>query len=154
MQQISDGRRETDLNTQSEIFHKNGSMAGKKCSTCKSVKEVADFFKCFTKWDGLQTSCKECQSKKSFLPKYKTMAKKSKLKTKYNLTIEEFELLHTNQFGRCAICKHKKPLQVDHNHSTSKIRGLLCRDCNVGIGFLKEDVIVLEEALEYIRKNT
>jgi len=65
------------------------------------------------------------------------------------------------QSGCCAICgKHKKQLkggflELDHNHKTDKVRGLLCKKCNVGLGmFLADDgVSVLEKAIAYIQKS-
>ena len=65
------------------------------------------------------------------------------------------------QGGVCAICKqpetHKrngkvKALAVDHCHKSEVIRGLLCCDCNTGIGKLREDVNALSNAIEYLRK--
>jgi hypothetical protein len=59
----------------------------------------------------------------------------------------------------CAICKRHKSevtvkrknhLCVDHNHSTGKIRGLLCDKCNRGIGLLCDDIDILKNAIEYL----
>ena len=60
------------------------------------------------------------------------------LKTRYNLTMEQYEqflIAHNNQ---CDICKSPKILHIDHDHDTGRIRGLLCNKCNQGIGLFNE----------------
>jgi hypothetical protein len=74
----------------------------------------------------------------------------------YGITPQEFIELLKKQNGVCAICfkscTAKKSLGVDHNHQTGKIRGLLCHNCNIGIGNLKDDIFLLQRAIEYIKK--
>lgn len=61
--------------------------------------------------------------------------------------IEMLELQH----GLCAICSEKmvQPA-VDHCHATKRVRGLLCRSCNVGLGFFKDDPERLRRAIDYL----
>jgi hypothetical protein len=72
----------------------------------------------------------------------------------YGMSPEDFENLWDAQNGLCAICSI--PLgegyrcHIDHNHATNKIRGLLCKACNNGIGFLKDDPALLRKAAIYI----
>lgn len=74
----------------------------------------------------------------------------------YGLSEEEFKLLEQTQQGVCAICgqpetvSRLKRLSVDHCHKTGKIRGLLCSNCNNGIGRFKDSAILLRKAAEYI----
>ena len=71
----------------------------------------------------------------------------------YDITPEQFEELNTYQKGVCWICKHvpsSKKLHVDHDHRTGKVRGLLCYRCNVGLGFFKDDIDRLEDAVQYL----
>jgi len=84
------------------------------------------------------------------------------LKKSYNLTLDEFNVMSTNQGDKCAICyvhvseisgKHKKTLCVDHCHATGKIRGLLCDKCNRAIGLLNEDISIIQNAINYITTN-
>lgn len=74
----------------------------------------------------------------------------------------EYDRLHARQDGKCAICRlpetavhHKtgvaRALAVDHNHETGAVRGLLCRDCNTGLGLFDDDEGALEAALVYLR---
>lgn len=75
---------------------------------------------------------------------------------RYGITYEEYRLLLSNQNNVCAICSssekssYKKNLSIDHCHTTGKIRGLLCSECNIGLGKFKDDVNLLEKAKEYL----
>ena len=60
------------------------------------------------------------------------------------------------QDGRCAICERlpeDEVLRVDHDHSTGKIRGLLCRHCNLALGNMKGDISLLRKAIAYLEKH-
>lgn len=78
---------------------------------------------------------------------------------KYGVDEEWFASLSLKQKGVCAICgqfdgtgKWKK-LVIDHDHNTGKIRGLLCNECNRGIGYLKDSVDILEKSVEYLKQH-
>jgi len=80
-------------------------------------------------------------------------------KRKFGISSEKYSELLENQNGVCAICGNPetatrlgvvKALSVDHCHSTGRIRGLLCSDCNTGIGKLKDDVTILQNAIRYL----
>ena len=141
------------------------------CTKCKKDKEVSEFRKRISLKRGYQSWCKECESeasKKRYVPRPKrernVYDKKATLirmlKFRYNLTYEEFATKYQRQDGRCAICNEPKPLgsvkglNVDHCHTSGKIRGLLCRKCNTGIGQLNDDVKILENAIKYLNKNS
>lgn len=84
---------------------------------------------------------------------YNRKQKDSYLKSKYGITIEDYYQMVDNQNSKCLICKNEYPLYVDHNHTTHKVRGLLCSDCNSGIGLLKEDENILLSAIKYIKES-
>ena len=68
------------------------------------------------------------------------------LKTKYNMTLEQYE-----QLGDCcALCSSTKELCVDHCHTTNQVRGLLCRKCNLALGHFEDDPVRLLKAVEYL----
>jgi hypothetical protein len=78
---------------------------------------------------------------------------------RYNISLDDYIALNEQQNNRCAICSIsfillKKRPAVDHSHETGKIRGLLCNDCNSGIGFLKDNTEILKAAHEYLLKTT
>ena len=75
----------------------------------------------------------------------------------YGLSEADYKALLLAQNNSCAICelacKTGKRLAVDHNHSTGKVRGLLCDSCNRGIGFLQDNPSLLREAALYIENR-
>ena len=76
------------------------------------------------------------------------------LKRVYGLSIADYEALLARQGGVCGICMKSgaEPLCVDHCHATGKVRGLLCRACNTGLGFYKDDERLTAAATAYLRK--
>ena len=75
-----------------------------------------------------------------------------RLKTTYGLSIDDYNALLARQGGACAICR-KQPEQrlcVDHCHVTKKVRRLLCRRCNLGIGYFNDDPRLLRLAVAYL----
>lgn len=79
------------------------------------------------------------------------------LRDRYKIGMSEYSMMFAQQNYRCAICKKEPPtgtnLDVDHDHKTAKVRGLLCRDCNVGIARLGDDIEGVRRALVYLREN-
>jgi hypothetical protein len=54
---------------------------------------------------------------------------------------------------RCAICRRKSSLGVDHDHRSGVVRGLLCRKCNLGIGHLGDDPRLVKRAFKYLMER-
>jgi Recombination endonuclease VII len=79
--------------------------------------------------------------------------RKTKLKHRYGLTFEAHQEMFEAQGGKCALCGERTAADVDHDHNTGKVRGLLCRACNLGLGMFKDSVDGLERAIAYL-KNT
>ncbi len=76
------------------------------------------------------------------------------LKRAYGLTPEDIQKLYEDQKGQCAVCQDAlgegKNCHIDHDHITDKVRGLLCRHCNVGLGCFSDSVGRLAAAIEYL----
>jgi hypothetical protein len=79
--------------------------------------------------------------------------KAAKLRYLYGVEPEEVEEMRRKQKDRCAICREKDPLHIDHDHVTGIFRGLLCGNCNRGIGCLGDDPKRLRSAALYLRKK-
>ena len=85
------------------------------------------------------------------------------LKKYYNLKLQDYNKIKDKQNNVCAICgninkrKHKSgkifDLHVDHNHTTGKIRGLLCTKCNLGLGLFNDSIELLKDATKYLINN-
>lgn len=83
------------------------------------------------------------------------------LKRTYGITSQDYQRMHKEQGGKCAICggegflmnteRHKVKLVVDHDHSTGEVRGLLCHNCNRALGLLHENIKSMEAAIRYLK---
>lgn len=125
--------------------------------------------------DGLNNNCKDCVKERNNVNKeqikeYKSnhylknkekaahKDRKNHLMRKYGITQEWYDEQLKIQDGSCKICGTKNPgkglkhFHVDHSHKTGKVRGLLCHSCNTGIGLFKEDVELIEKAIEYVNR--
>ena len=116
----------------------------KVCSRCKLEKNSKEFYSNPRTSSGLRTECKPCSKEKGTI----------QVIGRYGLSKEEYYSLLENQNGVCAICfkKDKIRLAVDHNHNTGKVRGLLCSNCNRGIGLLKDSTAMLLSAAQYLQR--
>jgi hypothetical protein len=77
----------------------------------------------------------------------------AQLKTKYGISIADYDAALIAQSGRCAICVDASPkLVVDHCHMTNDFRGLICWSCNVGLGHFSDDPARLAAAIRYLEK--
>lgn len=85
---------------------------------------------------------------------------------RYGITLDQYNDMVAAQNGVCALCgqpekrlsrsdfnKTPRRLAVDHNHQTGKIRGLLCHDCNVAIGFLRERPELIRKVIDYLESH-
>jgi hypothetical protein len=78
---------------------------------------------------------------------------------KYGLTPAQYEELWAGQDGRCAVCRSAlvkagmKSCNIDHCHATGRVRGILCRRCNWGMGILGDDPDLLEAGAAYLRNT-
>lgn len=90
--------------------------------------------------------------------KVKEQSWATKLKMMYGLTKDQYQEMLEIQHGCCAICKRPassftRPLGVDHNHATGKVRALLCGQCNSGLGMFADEVTRLRNAIEYLEQH-
>ena len=73
------------------------------------------------------------------------------LKSKYGLTPDDVARMRTAQAYRCAICGLDRRLYVDHDHVIGAVRGLLCAQCNNGLGVFRDDIACLARAIAYLQ---
>ena len=95
--------------------------------------------------------------------KYRDRLRNARYKSKYGISLNDYNDLLIKQNGVCAICfcpetgkgvhKGVKTLAVDHCHGTGKVRGLLCNNCNCLLGYAKDNLKVLAKAIQYIKEN-
>lgn len=81
--------------------------------------------------------------------------KASRLKQDFGINLEIFDFILECQDNKCAICdKHKdefkRSLDVDHDHKENQVRGLLCNNCNRGLGHFFDNIKNLKQAISYL----
>lgn len=124
----------------------------KQCSRCKRELEIKSFV---AKGNGIRAGiCYRCkyQSRSPESKKRKNLRNNGK-KLGYTLSFDDWNSLVLKQKECCAICKEKTNLVVDHDHGTGKVRGLLCSNCNTGLGMLKDSPDILRAASLYLLQD-
>jgi len=151
----------------------------KECNKCKIKKETTQFFKATNSKDGLYSICKECKTKKTLKwreknkEKYNQAAREWRkkqpaekwyarnLQRYYKIDLETYYKMLISQNYKCSCCgkahnpeKKNGRLHVDHCHKTSKVRALLCSNCNNLLGHAKESLEILENMKNYIIRHS
>lgn len=73
-------------------------------------------------------------------------------KRKFSSNGDEISKAMIEQKGLCKICLKSKPLVLDHCHTSSTFRGLICRECNLGLGNFEDNIQALENAIRYLSR--
>jgi hypothetical protein len=146
----------------------------KRCSLCHEEKPF-DAFYFDSHHDRYESRCKECQKlsvaerarKKNTVKareKYRRnpepqrrRQRRSDCLRKYGITLEHYEQMFADQRGVCAICglppEPNRRLAVDHCHATGAVRGLLHSGCNLALGNLRDDPVLLRAAADYLERR-
>ena len=130
-------------------FHKNRTYRRRECKTCRSQYA--------------KTNYKE--NKKDILNRRKPYSTRQKVEKRFRswlaqgikLTLQEYYKKLAKQHHSCKICKspfkNTRDAHVDHQHTTGKVRGILCSKCNTALGLLKDDPNLLLRAAKYLNEN-
>lgn len=127
----------------------------KRCISCEVEKPLTDYY---TKGKYYHAKCKPCllsYQKSRYNPK-KTAA--SSMKRRYGVALEQYSLMLDQQSGGCAICGDKETIEgralyIDHDHTTGRVRGLLCHKCNTGLGSFRDTLDLLKRACSYLEER-
>jgi hypothetical protein len=138
----------------------------KTCGKCKKQKTDGAFHKDRSRKDGRATVCRICRRAiaKAWRDRtgyYKRRYRENRdsereriLKRKYGIGFKEYHQMLDAQGGKCAICRRPGPtdrmLNVDHDHATGHVRGILCNNCNRMLGHAKDDTSILSAGIEYL----
>lgn len=138
------------------------------CTLCREVKPVSEFYPHAKITRGWQYWCKDCcqikRRERASAPQDPNTTRKYRLKGAYGITQADYEMMYERQNGRCAICGDNKDrwepglgieerqrfLIVDHDHGTSRVRALLCWNCNCALGHFRDDPVIMQAAIAYI----
>ena len=127
----------------------------RQCATCGEVKDRSEFHFRIKSQGRVQASCKSCQNQLQH--EYRL--------TRYGLTLTGYRDILDTQGGGCAICggqpRGRKRFHIDHDHSCCPpeqscgkcVRGLLCDDCNRGLGMFRDSSEYLQNAVNYLDRN-
>lgn len=142
----------------------------KQCGDCKQTKPMEDF-RWNTGWDHIKRKdsvCAKCRNRRArewhTKPENKKRYHAGRIRREYGLPEGEYENLLASQGGGCAICGitekatnaadgKARRLDVDHDHVTGEVRGICCSTCNNGLGCFRDDPILIQKAVEYLRKR-
>ena len=142
-------------------FYMKNTKTHKSCPICGELKERSEFYKYKSRQDGLTAYCKVCfnaKNKKWYkdnpdkLPTLEENRIYSRNKN-FGISEEDYSKMLVDQNNQCAICQIQigREAAVDHCHSTNKIRGLLCRKCNLGLGGFKDNIETIRKAIAYVK---
>lgn len=136
--------------------------AVRKCTKCgkeaHNEAELDEFTKDKQCKYGRKNICKSCDYKRERKRNKKNpdVKRNSQLKYYYGISLTKYNTMFKEQKGCCKICgthqsNLKIALAVDHCHGTEDVRGLLCSNCNTGLGMFKDNVTSLKNAIEYLQ---
>lgn len=133
----------------------------KKCGRCNEVKTIQEFGIVSTKCSHrLRSYCKRCgsdyakESRARRLEKDPQLQIREHLKYRYGITLEEKLNLMLSGCQICSLILSQFNMHVDHCHQSKKIRGILCNNCNRGLGFCKDQQSILVGCISYIIKTS
>ena len=143
-------------------------MVKHQCSKCERLLPKSMFYSSKTNKRGVQSRCKDCNRKdkkkyykenKEALQEYakrnKDVERNRRLLNEFGITLDDYYRIINDQGGGCAMCgiteeEYGRSLSVDHNHVTGEVRGVLCNNCNLGLGMLKDNIDILRAGLKYL----
>ena len=128
----------------------------KWCPDCNTVKPLARFARRKSAASGYHSYCLPCHSSRGEESRQRLYggSREYHLRRRYGIGQAEFDEMLAAQGGRCAICGESDPQHVDHDHRTGWVRGILCFNCNGGLGQFKDDPKLLAGAITYLKGTT
>ncbi|MFF0317534.1 endonuclease VII domain-containing protein [Micromonospora sp. NPDC005252] len=128
----------------------------KWCPDCEQIKPLNDFPTTSTKASGRHSYCKPCHNArgKETAQRLYGGTREYHLQQRYGIGEKEFQELLAEQGGVCAICGGADPQHLDHDHRTGWVRGILCFNCNGGLGQFRDSPTRLARAITYLRGTT
>ncbi len=128
--------------------------AGRRCSTCVKEWHAEHYQKPEVKAKHLEQGRRWREANRE---KQREMDLKSRLKTRYDMTLAQYKALLEIQGGKCAICSSETPKRkralgffVDHCHFTGRVRGLLCHRCNLAVGWMEDNIALVTNVSKYL----
>ena len=131
----------------------------KICKICNLEKDISDFY----------AGRKDCKSCKNLIAKqwrkdnpkntekHLVRMRERAKERRYGITQEQFNKMLIDQKNMCAICsskfKNTKNTHIDHCHDSSRVRGLLCNNCNMALGQFNDNTDIMDNIIKYLQKS-
>ena len=117
----------------------------KTCSRCGQTKDISSFSKRSSRPSGVQSKCKDCERE----VRRKYYKPHEAIRRKLNISESEYnKLMQNTNCNTCGKVLDKKC--IDHCHSTNKVRGVLCNNCNTALGLIQDNRQTLLNMLQYL----
>ena len=128
----------------------------KRCPDCRLTKPLEEFPRNRNSKDGRHAYCKPCHNARTAETRQRLYGggRHYHLKRRYGIGADDFDRMVADQGGVCLICERPDPEHVDHDHVTGKVRGILCFNCNGGLGQFKDDIDALLAAAAYLERTS
>lgn len=131
------------------------------CTTCKVLKPRDQFHKNKNHSQNRAVRCIPCVAEygakwyRENREDHNKKARANRYRRSFGMSLEDYDILFEKQNGLCAICGVDdnyggKRFSVDHDHKTGVVRGLLCDNCNTGIGMFKDNPSLMLNAIKYL----
>jgi recombination endonuclease VII len=123
-----------------------------RCADCGEWKPLEEFPRNRNYKNGRHPYCKPCHNQRGRETRKRLYggSRHYHLRQKYGLNAYDVERMIAEQNGVCALCGVRKATQVDHDHKTSLVRGVLCLNCNAALGAAGDDTRILDAARQYL----
>ena len=161
--------RPTTLAERQAIVQRPKQAAGadvRTCNKCGEAKAPEEFYPRYDHASLLMATCKECKrayarryhTENKDDPQFKEKRRGRRIRFEYGIDNSEYERLLAAQGGTCAGCHTTEPgrhekFDIDHDHQTGKVRGLLCGNCNRALGLLKDSAETAANLATYLAKH-
>lgn len=124
----------------------------KTCTTCQITKPLAAFGPDKKGRGGVKSKCRDCRK-----VEWRDYQFERNLIRRYGITLAQYNQMLLEQNHCCAICQRPQTdftrwFAVDHDHETGAVRGLLCSNCNQGLGHFQDDLMLLRAAIKYLEE--
>jgi hypothetical protein len=125
----------------------------KRCNTCGVWKPIEDYTPRKQRKGAPISDCRPCMAERCRNYNRTPEGRSVKHARKYGVPLGWYEETLAAQGGACAIClRPSEKLHVDHCHASGQVRGLLCFECNTGLGKFADNIASLERAIEYLKR--
>jgi len=128
----------------------------KWCPDCDEIKPLAEFERTRGKASGYHSYCLSCHMARDVETKTRLYGgtREYHLRHRYGIGQTDVNFMLAMQGDACAICRAPDPQHVDHDHRTGQVRGILCFNCNGGLGQFRDNPEFLAGAIKYLKGTT